>query len=100
VLLARGVVCVAASVDASESEEFTDCETRERDTEADAGDEDEERDDDGHAAELIAKAVPDYFRANAPKKRRCAGWASHFWRVAYAVVSRSCGWRGEFRVLD
>jgi hypothetical protein len=44
-LPARGVVCVAASVDAGESEEFTDCETREGDTEADAGDEDEEHDD-------------------------------------------------------
>ncbi len=43
--MARGVVCVAASVDAGEPEEFTDCETRERDTEADAGDDDEERDD-------------------------------------------------------
>ena len=61
---------MAASVDASEPEEFTDCEPRERDTEADAGDDDEERDDDGHSVELFARAVPDDFRAkraqNAP----------------------------------
>jgi hypothetical protein len=70
--MARGVVCVAASVDAGEPEEFSDCETRERDTEADAGDEDESGDDDGHAAELTARLVPDRFCAKAPKTRVCA----------------------------
>jgi hypothetical protein len=78
VLLACGVVCVAASVDAGESEQFPDCETRERDTEADAGDDHEHCDDGGHLTGLTAKLMPDRFGVKAAKTRGWHGGAVTF----------------------